>query len=189
MQQREQGEQQQQQQQEAPSQVSEDKEKDEEMNDSGNESQEDNCANDEQEDVEMKDAEEEEKEEEKGKEEKDNENQDAIVPETQQESENAPSEETAKPSDTQQPVQKTVVSVEKMQQLKLMKTFHTDAIKFIQQVHTAIPIISQLLSSKVKPEVLEAMDFFVKAYDYKIKPASVCWLSTGNANLILTRNI
>ncbi|KAG0193993.1 Condensin complex subunit [Apophysomyces sp. BC1034] len=65
-----------------------------------------------------------------------------------------------------------VVSAEKMQQLTLMKTFHMDAIQFIQQIHKSIPIICQLLSSKSKAEVLEAMDFLVVAYTYKVKAAS-----------------
>ncbi|KAL0080987.1 non-SMC mitotic condensation complex subunit 1-domain-containing protein [Phycomyces blakesleeanus] len=67
---------------------------------------------------------------------------------------------------------KVFVSEEKMQQLILMKTFHTDAIRFIQQIHTAMPTILQLLSSKTKAEVLEAMDFLVVCYNYKVKPAA-----------------
>lgn len=93
------------------------------------------------------------------------------------------SRETSAPTEALQPAApeastangagKIVISAEKMQQLTLMKKFHTDAIKFIQQIHSAVPIICQLLSSKSKQEVLEAMDFLVTAYEYKVKSASV----------------
>ncbi|KAI9311766.1 non-SMC mitotic condensation complex subunit 1-domain-containing protein [Dichotomocladium elegans] len=69
-------------------------------------------------------------------------------------------------------VRAAVISVEKIQQLTLMRTFHMDAVKLIQQIHQAIPVICQLLSSKSKPEVLEAMDFLMTAYNYKVKPAA-----------------
>lgn len=67
----------------------------------------------------------------------------------------------------------TTVSPEKLQQLVLMRTFHVDAVKFIEQIHLAIPIITQLLSSKSKAEVLESMDFLVVGYNYKVKLSSV----------------
>ncbi|KAF7729652.1 Condensin complex subunit [Apophysomyces ossiformis] len=70
------------------------------------------------------------------------------------------------------PAAPVVVSAEKMQQLTLMRTFHMDAIQFIQQIQGCIPTICQLLSSKSKAEVLEAMDFLVVAYNYKVKAAS-----------------
>ncbi|KAI9006529.1 condensin complex component cnd1 [Phycomyces nitens] len=85
-------------------------------------------------------------------------------------------DKTDEPKETTQvePVQtpKIFVSEEKMQQLILMRTFHMDAIRFIQQLHTAMPTILQLLSSKTKAEVLEAMDFLVVCYNYKVKPAA-----------------
>ncbi|KAI8335552.1 non-SMC mitotic condensation complex subunit 1-domain-containing protein [Chlamydoabsidia padenii] len=65
----------------------------------------------------------------------------------------------------------TIISSEKMQQLTLMKTFLIDAIKFIEQIHKSMSIVSQLLSSKSKLEVMEAMDFFMTAYMYKIDMA------------------
>jgi condensin complex subunit 1 len=68
--------------------------------------------------------------------------------------------------------QKTIVSAEKYQQLLLMRTFHKDAIQFIELIHKAIPIVTQLLSSKSKAEVLESMDFLVVGYNYKVKLAS-----------------
>lgn len=73
----------------------------------------------------------------------------------------------------EQPATITTVSPEKLQQLVLMRTFHVDAVRFIEQIHIAIPIITQLLSSKSKAEVLESMDFLVIGYNYKVKLASV----------------
>ncbi|KAI7899931.1 non-SMC mitotic condensation complex subunit 1-domain-containing protein [Cokeromyces recurvatus] len=67
---------------------------------------------------------------------------------------------------------KTVVSAEKLQQLVMMRAFHADAVQFIELIHKAIPIITQLLSSKSKAEVLESMDFLVVAYNYKVKIAN-----------------
>lgn len=69
--------------------------------------------------------------------------------------------------------QKTVVSAEKLQQLVLMHTYHGDAVQFIELLHKATPIITQLLSSKSKAEVLESMDFLVTGYNYKLQPATV----------------
>ncbi|KAI8393588.1 non-SMC mitotic condensation complex subunit 1-domain-containing protein [Radiomyces spectabilis] len=76
----------------------------------------------------------------------------------------------SEPATIPEPV--NMVSPEKLQQLNLMRAFHADAIRFIQQIHTAIPTICQILSSKSKAEVIEAMDFLVTAYNYKIKEAS-----------------
>ncbi|KAI8645568.1 non-SMC mitotic condensation complex subunit 1-domain-containing protein [Parasitella parasitica] len=70
------------------------------------------------------------------------------------------------------PAPKTIVTAEKLQQLKLMRQYHIDSVQFIQVIHDAIPTITQLLSSKSKAEVLESMDFLVVGYNYKIKPAA-----------------
>lgn len=93
---------------------------------------------------------------------------------TSSEAANDESNQESTPQPNTEPTpQFTVISVEKMQQLTLMRTFHMDAVKFVKQIHVAIPIICQLLSSKSKPEVLEAMDFLVTAHNYKVKPAAV----------------
>lgn len=93
---------------------------------------------------------------------------------TSSEAANDESNQVSTPQPNTEPTpQFTVISVEKMQQLTLMRTFHMDAVKFVKQIHVAIPIICQLLSSKSKPEVLEAMDFLVTAHNYKVKPAAV----------------
>ncbi|KAI9306089.1 non-SMC mitotic condensation complex subunit 1-domain-containing protein [Cunninghamella echinulata] len=68
-------------------------------------------------------------------------------------------------------IKRTIISAEKMQQLRLMKTFLSDAIRFIEQIHKSIFMVGQLLSSKSKLEVVEAMDFFMTAYLYNISLA------------------
>ncbi|RUS21746.1 hypothetical protein BC937DRAFT_91534 [Endogone sp. FLAS-F59071] len=65
-----------------------------------------------------------------------------------------------------------LASAEEAVQLDLQKRFCTDAITFIMQIHAATPIIVSLLASKTKAEVLEAMDFLVVAYNYKIEAAA-----------------
>lgn len=70
-----------------------------------------------------------------------------------------------------------LASAEEAVQLDLLKRFCTDALTFIMQIHAATPIVVSLLASKTKAEVLEAMDFLVMAYNYKIEAAAVCELS------------
>lgn len=85
-------------------------------------------------------------------------------------------ETTAEQQPAQSVTKKIVVSAENLQKLVLLRTLHADAIQFIQQIHTAVPIITQLLSSKSKAEVLESMDFLVVGYNYKVAPADVKYL-------------
>ncbi|CAG8496975.1 6180_t:CDS:2, partial [Acaulospora morrowiae] len=53
--------------------------------------------------------------------------------------------------------------------LQITRHYYTDAVRFIHQIHTAIPTLCQLLVSITKSEVLKAIDFFVMAYTYKMK--------------------
>ncbi|KAI8073076.1 non-SMC mitotic condensation complex subunit 1-domain-containing protein [Gongronella butleri] len=63
------------------------------------------------------------------------------------------------------------VSQENMQQLKFMQKFLADAVEFIKQLEACMPHINQFLSSKSKLEVVEAMDFYMTAYLYKVNHA------------------
>ncbi|KAI9263006.1 non-SMC mitotic condensation complex subunit 1-domain-containing protein [Helicostylum pulchrum] len=90
-------------------------------------------------------------------------------PEKQDQTEEPLTPSTPLPTESVAP--KVFVSAEKLQQLILMRTFHMDAIQFIEKIHIAIPTIAQLLSSKSKAEVLESMDFLVVAFNYKVKLA------------------
>ena len=60
---------------------------------------------------------------------------------------------------------------EMMTRLQLTKKYYSEAIRFIEVLHTATPIVCQLLSSKNKSEVVEAMDFFVVIDAYKVEAA------------------
>lgn len=55
--------------------------------------------------------------------------------------------------------------------LQLTRRYYIEALRFIETLHDASPIISQLLLSKNKSEVIEAMDFFMIADAYKIETA------------------
>ncbi|CAG8601806.1 13057_t:CDS:2, partial [Acaulospora morrowiae] len=52
---------------------------------------------------------------------------------------------------------------------EITRRYYTNAVRFVHQIHTAIPTLCQLLVSTTKSEVLEAIDFFVTAYTYKIE--------------------
>jgi condensin complex subunit 1 len=60
---------------------------------------------------------------------------------------------------------------EMMNRLQLTRKYYLEAIRFIEAIHEATPIVCQLLSSKNKSEVVEAMDFFVVIYAYKVEAA------------------
>lgn len=60
---------------------------------------------------------------------------------------------------------------ELMTRLQLTRKYYVEAIRFIEVLHQAPPIVCQLLSSKNKSEVIEAMDFFVVIDAYKVEAA------------------
>ncbi|KAL8951118.1 MAG: hypothetical protein Q9222_002890 [Ikaeria aurantiellina] len=62
-------------------------------------------------------------------------------------------------------------TTEMMNRLQLTRKYYSEAIRFIQELHDAAPIVCQLLASKNKSEVIEAMDFFVIIDAYKIEAA------------------
>jgi condensin complex subunit 1 len=62
---------------------------------------------------------------------------------------------------------------EDLMKLQLTKRYYTEALKFTESLHGASEVISQLLASKNKSEVLESMDFFVIADAYKLATAKV----------------
>ncbi|KAG8948308.1 Condensin complex subunit, partial [Tulasnella sp. 419] len=57
--------------------------------------------------------------------------------------------------------------------LKLTKKFVADALTFIRQIEGSIDVLSQLLVSTSKAEVLESMEFFKVAHDYEFEVAEV----------------
>ena len=62
---------------------------------------------------------------------------------------------------------------DQLTKLRLTKRYYSDALTFITELEKAVPQIEKLLASKVRSEVLESMDFFKVAYEYKIESAEV----------------
>ena len=60
---------------------------------------------------------------------------------------------------------------ELLARLQLTRKYYVEAIRFIEVLQAATPVVCQLLSSKNKSEVVEAMDFFVVIDAYKIEAA------------------
>ena len=60
---------------------------------------------------------------------------------------------------------------EHLGRLQLTRKYYNEAIRFIEVLHAATNTVSQLLSSKNKSEVIEAMDFFVVLDAYKVETA------------------
>lgn len=60
-------------------------------------------------------------------------------------------------------------TAEALNKLQLTRKYYLDAIRFIEIIHVASALVMQLLSSKNKSEVIEAMDFFVIIDAYKIR--------------------
>jgi condensin complex subunit 1 len=57
--------------------------------------------------------------------------------------------------------------------LKLTKRYIADAMEFIREVEGAMDVLSQLLGSTSKAEVLEAIEFWKVAFEYQMAGASV----------------
>jgi hypothetical protein len=60
--------------------------------------------------------------------------------------------------------------------LRLRKKYYVEALNFIRQIEGAMETMCNLLGSTNKPEVLEAMEFFRVAHEYKFLTAMVCHL-------------
>ena len=67
--------------------------------------------------------------------------------------------------------QEDAATSEMLGRLQLTRKYYTEATRFIEVLHAGTPIVCQLLSSKNKSEVIEAMDFFVIIDAYKIEAA------------------
>jgi condensin complex subunit 1 len=70
-----------------------------------------------------------------------------------------------------QKAQEQAATSELLTRLQLTRKYYNEAIRFIEVLHSASTIVSQLLSSRNKSEVIEAMDFFVVLDAYKIETA------------------
>lgn len=77
------------------------------------------------------------------------------------------------PQPTPQQVQ-AVENSEEIQRLQLTRRYYAEAIRFIETIHDASALVCQLLSSKNKSEIIEAMDFFKVLDVHKVETAKVC---------------
>ncbi|KAL1311517.1 hypothetical protein AAFC00_001639 [Neodothiora populina] len=88
----------------------------------------------------------------------------------------SPQEEKAPLSDEQrqaaiEKAQQEAATTEMINKLTLTRRYYIEALRFIEVLHEASPLSIQLLGSKNKSEVIEAMDFFVIADAYRIETA------------------
>jgi condensin complex subunit 1 len=67
--------------------------------------------------------------------------------------------------------QQDAATAEALSKLQLTRRYYIEAIKFIETLQEAGPHVNQLLASKNKSEVIEAMDFLVVADAYSIEAA------------------
>ncbi|KAJ1969791.1 condensin complex non-SMC subunit Cnd1 [Dispira parvispora] len=81
-------------------------------------------------------------------------------------------EEANTPTPSTPAAQLDEATVAQFMQLQLQQRYYRDALRFAYQLDDAIPILCQHLASTNKGEVMEAMDFFVVAYHYKIERAN-----------------
>jgi condensin complex subunit 1 len=70
-----------------------------------------------------------------------------------------------------QKAQEDAATAEAVHKLNLTRRYYIEALKFIEVLHEASPSVTQLLGSKNKSEVIEAMDFSVVADAYRIETA------------------
>jgi condensin complex subunit 1 len=61
----------------------------------------------------------------------------------------------------------------KIQQLKLKRKYYADALELIRWLDGAAPVLCNLLGSTSKAEVLEAMEYFRVASEYRLDTAPV----------------
>ena len=60
---------------------------------------------------------------------------------------------------------------ELLTRLQLTRKYYNEALRFIEVLHSGSTVVSQLLSSRNKSEVIEAMDFFVVLDAYRVETA------------------
>jgi condensin complex subunit 1 len=69
--------------------------------------------------------------------------------------------------------QKDAATAQELEKFQAVRKFLLEALKFIEVINDAAETIAQLLSSKNKSEVIEAMDFFTTIDAYKIANAKL----------------
>ncbi|KAF1829727.1 hypothetical protein BDW02DRAFT_560476 [Decorospora gaudefroyi] len=69
--------------------------------------------------------------------------------------------------------QKDAATAQELEKFQAVRKFLVEALKFIEVIDDAAEVVTQLLSSKNKSEVIEAMDFFTTIDAYKITNAKL----------------
>ncbi|KAG9389368.1 Condensin complex protein [Pyrenophora tritici-repentis] len=69
--------------------------------------------------------------------------------------------------------QKDAATAQELEKFQAVRKFLLEALKFIEVINDAAEVVTQLLSSKNKSEVIEAMDFFTTIDAYKIANAKL----------------
>jgi condensin complex subunit 1 len=60
-----------------------------------------------------------------------------------------------------------------LMKLRLTKKYCAEALNFVKQIDAATTALGDLLGSKSKPEVLETIEFFRVAHEYKLQGSAV----------------
>ncbi|TKA78864.1 hypothetical protein B0A55_03813 [Friedmanniomyces simplex] len=94
----------------------------------------------------------------------------SLLDDATQSEEKAPMTEEQKLAAFQK-AQEDAATAEALSKLQLTRRYYTEALHFIETLQEANPHITQLLGSKNKSEVIEAMDFFVVADAYHLDTA------------------
>lgn len=81
------------------------------------------------------------------------------------------------------------VDQDTLTRLRLTKKYYADAIAFIEQLNRGMDVVEDLLASTVKGEVLEAMEFFKVASQYKIEAAHVSFQPFSPPSSLLSRDL
>ncbi|KAL1794022.1 hypothetical protein ACET3X_007443 [Alternaria dauci] len=69
--------------------------------------------------------------------------------------------------------QKDAATAQELEKFQTVRKYLVEALKFIEVIDDAAEVVTQLLSSKNKSEVIEAMDFFVTIDAYKVANAKL----------------
>lgn len=72
-------------------------------------------------------------------------------------------------------MQQMMANSEEISRLQLTRRYYAEAVRFITTVHDASRLVCQLLGSRNKSEVVEAMDFFRVLDVHKVETAKVCF--------------
>jgi hypothetical protein len=64
-------------------------------------------------------------------------------------------------------------TIAELSKLQVMYRYYVDAKQFIEELHSAIPVVAQLLNSQNKSEVIESIAFFEAAHLYRIEKSTV----------------